>query len=89
MAAERRRTLEVRASAPRRSCRLKERRPHVWGRDNWETSRPRLDEELPYAKDRLDLVQTDASRMRFPAETFDAAFLCWILEHVADTEMVL
>jgi len=44
---------------------------------------------LPFAKGRFELVQTDAGRMNFKAETFDSAFLCWILEHVADPAMVL
>ena len=44
---------------------------------------------LPWADGRYDLVPGDANRLDFPAETFDSAFLCWILEHVSDPALVL
>jgi len=44
---------------------------------------------LPYATSRFDLVLGDAGRMPFDAESFDSAFLCWILEHVADPALIL
>lgn len=43
----------------------------------------------PWAKDRFELVLGDAGRMRFEAETFDSAFLCWILEHVGNAALLL
>lgn len=46
-------------------------------------------ESLPFAQQRFRLELGDATRLSFAAETFDAAFLCWILEHVADPMMVL
>ena len=45
--------------------------------------------KIPWAKGRFEGVRVDASRMQFEADTFDGAFLCWILEHVADPELVL
>jgi ubiquinone/menaquinone biosynthesis C-methylase UbiE len=46
-------------------------------------------EALPWAAGRYELALADAARLQFPAERFDAAFLCWILEHVADPMLVL
>jgi ubiquinone/menaquinone biosynthesis C-methylase UbiE len=43
----------------------------------------------PLADNRSRLLQMDAADLCFPAATFDAAFLCWILEHVPDQEQVL
>lgn len=45
--------------------------------------------KLPWAKGRAAFEQGDAASMRFDADTFDSAFLCWILEHVADPLQVL
>lgn len=65
---------------------------HLTGIDR---SEPNLQEaknylsRLPFAEGRFELVQADAGRMQFKAETFDSAFVCWILEHVADPAMVL
>lgn len=44
---------------------------------------------VPWAADRYQLVCSDAGRLDFPADSFDAAFLCWILEHVADPAQAL
>ncbi len=50
---------------------------------------------IPWASDaatkleRYAIVKGDAGELAFGAETFDAAFLCWILEHVADPAQVL
>jgi 2-polyprenyl-3-methyl-5-hydroxy-6-metoxy-1,4-benzoquinol methylase len=46
-------------------------------------------DSLPWAGDRVELIVTDAGKMTFEAETFDSAFLCWILEHVASPALVL
>ena len=37
---------------------------------------------LPFADKRHKLDKMDASKMRFDENSFDGAFLCWILEHV-------
>jgi ubiquinone/menaquinone biosynthesis C-methylase UbiE len=44
---------------------------------------------LPWTTDRYELVQDDASCLRFESDRFDSAFLCWILEHVPDPALVL
>lgn len=44
---------------------------------------------VPWADGRYALVQGDATQLDFVAETFDAAFLCWVLEHVGDPARVL
>jgi ubiquinone/menaquinone biosynthesis C-methylase UbiE len=44
---------------------------------------------LGWADERYDLVRADASRLDFPAGSFDSAFLCWILEHVAEPAQIL
>jgi ubiquinone/menaquinone biosynthesis C-methylase UbiE len=44
---------------------------------------------LPFAGQRFALELGDAGRMTFEADAFDAAFLCWILEHVANPALVL
>jgi len=44
---------------------------------------------VPWAKERWTVVKNDATELDFGAEAFDAAFLCWILEHVADPARVL
>ncbi len=38
---------------------------------------------------RYELLKADAAQLELGSETFDAAFLCWILEHVADPSRVL
>jgi ubiquinone/menaquinone biosynthesis C-methylase UbiE len=44
---------------------------------------------LPWAAERVQFVQADASQLEFQADSFDSAFLCWILEHVEDPARVL
>jgi SAM-dependent methyltransferase len=44
---------------------------------------------VPWAKDRYTLVQGDATKLPFESESFDGAFLCWILEHVGSPSRVL
>lgn len=44
---------------------------------------------VPWAKDRFVIATADATAMEFQPSTFDAAFLCWILEHVGDPARVL
>ena len=44
---------------------------------------------VPWAKDRFTLVKADAAQLEFTAESFDCAFLCWVLEHVKDPARVL
>lgn len=43
----------------------------------------------PYAQGRFQLQEMDATSMDFKANSFDGAFLCWILEHVPDPIRVL
>jgi ubiquinone/menaquinone biosynthesis C-methylase UbiE len=45
--------------------------------------------DVPWADGRFEGVLADATSLDMPASTFDAAFLCWILEHVADPLQVL
>ncbi len=44
---------------------------------------------VPWATGRYEIVKADATRLDFAPETFDSAFLCWILEHVGDPARVL
>ena len=46
-------------------------------------------QKLPYAKDRYELLQMDATSMDFESMSFDGAFICWVLEHVPQPERVL
>ncbi len=43
----------------------------------------------PGAQGRYEMHHGDAGRLGFEAESFDSAFLCWILEHVKDPELIL
>ena len=65
---------------------------HVTGVDrsvvNLEQARRHLG-RLPWAAGRSEFVEADAGNLDFDAATFDSAFLCWILEHVADPMLVL
>ncbi|MBC7370840.1 MAG: class I SAM-dependent methyltransferase [Bdellovibrionaceae bacterium] len=45
--------------------------------------------QIPYAKGRFKTLQMDATAMKFNANSFDGAFLCWILEHVPEPLRVL
>jgi ubiquinone/menaquinone biosynthesis C-methylase UbiE len=44
---------------------------------------------VPWATGRYDIVKGDVMRLDFEPESFDCAFLCWILEHVSDPARVL
>lgn len=44
---------------------------------------------VPWATGRYTIVKGDATRLDFEPETFDCAFLCWLLEHVSDPARVL
>jgi ubiquinone/menaquinone biosynthesis C-methylase UbiE len=44
---------------------------------------------VPWAKDRYTLAKADATQLDYGPESFDAAFLCWVLEHVGDPARVL
>jgi SAM-dependent methyltransferase len=44
---------------------------------------------VPWAAGRYALAKGDATKLEHPAATFDAAFLCWVLEHVGDPARVL
>ncbi len=65
---------------------------HVTGIDqsasNLEVARKNL-AKVPWAEGRYELVEADASRLDFKSDTFDSAFLCWVLEHVGDPALVL
>jgi len=65
---------------------------HVTGVDASTTNLARAKAhlgKLPWAKGRYALHAGDAGSLDFDADTFDGAFLCWILEHVADPMLVL
>lgn len=44
---------------------------------------------IPYAKDRYKLDKMNAESMSFESNSFDGAFLCWVLEHVPNPTSVL
>ena len=44
---------------------------------------------LDFAKNRYKLEQMSAEDLKFEAESFDGAFLCFVLEHVPDPRLVL
>lgn len=65
---------------------------HVTGLDASPTNLARAAahlKSLPWARGRWDLIRGDAAKLAFGADSFDSAFLCWILEHVADPMQVL
>jgi ubiquinone/menaquinone biosynthesis C-methylase UbiE len=65
---------------------------HITGLDRSETNLEQARRHmasLPWAAERYEFVQGDAGAMQFEADRFDSAFLCWILEHVADPMLVL
>lgn len=65
---------------------------HVTGVDQSEPNLARAGEhlaQLPWAAGRYALAREDAARLSFESDSFDGAFLCWILEHVADPALVL
>ncbi|MDQ3333632.1 MAG: methyltransferase domain-containing protein [Myxococcota bacterium] len=44
---------------------------------------------VPWASNRYTITKGDATRLEFPLESFDCAFLCWILEHISSPARVL
>ena len=65
---------------------------HVTGIDTSETNLERARENLAalsWAEGRYDLSVEDAGRLSFGVDSFDSAFLCWLLEHVEDPMRVL
>lgn len=44
---------------------------------------------VPWATGRYEIVKGDAEKLHFAPESFDCAFLCWVLEHVGDPARVL
>ncbi|HVJ39674.1 MAG TPA: methyltransferase domain-containing protein [Stenotrophomonas sp.] len=46
-------------------------------------------QNLPWCRERYDLQQADAGNLPFEPRQFDAAFLCWVLEHVPSPARVL
>ncbi|MBD9367218.1 class I SAM-dependent methyltransferase [Xanthomonas sp. XNM01] len=65
---------------------------HVTGVDlspaQLDTARSNL-ERTPWCRDRYTLHQADAADLPFEPRQFDAAFLCWVLEHVPSPARVL
>ena len=65
---------------------------HITGIDrspeNLARAQRHLD-SLPWTEGRFSLQQAEADTLPFDAGRFDAAFLCWILEHVGDPMRVL
>lgn len=53
-----------------------------------EAARANLD-AMPWLDGRYTLQQADATDLQFEARDFDAAFLCWVLEHVPSPARVL
>ncbi|MDB4934859.1 MAG: Methyltransferase [Labilithrix sp.] len=44
---------------------------------------------VPWAEGRYTIVKADATQLEYGPSSFDAAFLCWVLEHVGDPARVL
>jgi ubiquinone/menaquinone biosynthesis C-methylase UbiE len=44
---------------------------------------------LNWTKDRYRIQQMNAEALNFKSQSFDAAFLCWVLEHVPHPEKIL
>lgn len=65
---------------------------HITGVDpsepNLEIARNRL-AGVPWADGRYTLKLADGARLPDATDTYDSAFLCWVLEHVAEPALVL
>ncbi|MBI3818782.1 MAG: methyltransferase domain-containing protein [Planctomycetes bacterium] len=44
---------------------------------------------MPWTENRYTLVRGDATKLDFEPDTFDSGFICWVLEHVPDPQLVL
>jgi ubiquinone/menaquinone biosynthesis C-methylase UbiE len=65
---------------------------HVTGIDAAKPNLARAKEHLRrllWAAGRYELQLADATQLEFGLDSFDAAFLCWVLEHVGDPMRVL
>ncbi len=65
---------------------------HITGIDAAKPNLARAKEHLrrqPWAAGRYELQLADATQLAFGPDSFDAAFLCWVLEHVGDPMRVL
>jgi len=65
---------------------------HITGLEYSEANLARAKERigsLSWAEGRSEMLAGDAHSMPFEASRFDSAFLCWVLEHVADPQKVL
>lgn len=65
---------------------------HLTGIDKSATQLKAAKEQLtkvPWAKKRFDLKVEDAESLNFASKSFDAAFLCWVLEHMSSPQKVL
>lgn len=89
-----RRMLEVGCGVGAQTDILLRRHPelHITGVDASEVNLARASKHLqglPWARKRWDLCNGDAAKLAFEVDSFDSAFLCWILEHVAEPMRVL
>jgi ubiquinone/menaquinone biosynthesis C-methylase UbiE len=65
---------------------------HVTGveiNDEQLTEARRFLATVPWASDRYTFAKADATQLEYGPESFDSAFLCWVLEHVGDPARVL
>lgn len=53
-----------------------------------ETSREFL-KNIPHAQGRYEIKEMDATSIEFDSHSFDAAFICWVLEHISNPTQVL
>jgi ubiquinone/menaquinone biosynthesis C-methylase UbiE len=65
---------------------------HVVGIDIQEdqlTEARRFLATVPWATGRYEILRMDAEKLELDSESFDGAFLCWVLEHVPSPQRVL
>jgi ubiquinone/menaquinone biosynthesis C-methylase UbiE len=65
---------------------------HATGIDRSQTNLERAADNLAtcaWAKGRYELLRADATHLDFGSDEFEAAFVCWFLEHVDDPMRVL
>ncbi len=61
----------------------------ITGVDASEAQLKRATERLQKSSKRVELIQSDALHLPFLDDTFDAAFICWFLEHVQEPVAIL